>query len=207
MSSLYELQQAGPQPSSTNPVHQRALDIAATHDAAIAKVRADSSLSPDGRAAAMAPHYLRAKTDMAKLQEQTAQDTAQHVARLHRQAFGAPNGAVESMSYRDAVGRADAVNDPSLAAHLMERAMRMGDELQARALAQRASEMGWHRVLSTYTDTHPDAAAALTELAARSTGAMMQGLADAGHYYVPKPNELAHLQDHEISAYVARHGG
>lgn len=206
MSSLWQLQQDGPQPSTSNPNHAKALDIAAAHDAAVAKVRANGTLSPAGKAAAMAPHYLRAKADMAALQAQTATDTAAHVAKLHRAAFGAPAGVVEAMSFRDAVGRADAIDDPTLANHLLQRAMRSGDELQARALAQRAHEMGWSVVLSHYLDVHPDAAAALNEIAARSTGALMQNLSDAGHYFVPMPNELAHLQDHEIQSYVARNG-
>lgn len=204
--SLWQLQQDGPQPSTSNPTHAAALAINEAHTAAIDKVRANNALSPAGKAAALAPHYLRARADMAKLQEQTAAATAKHVQSLHKAAFGAPTGAVEGMSYRDALGRADAIDDPAMAAHLMERAQRGGDALMARALGQRAADMGWSVVLAKYVDANPAAGAALTELAARSAGAMMQQLADAAHFHVAKPSELAGLQDHEIESYVAKNG-
>lgn len=54
MPSLYELQQAGPQPSTLDPVHQKAAAITAAADAATAKVCADGTLSLAGRQAAMA---------------------------------------------------------------------------------------------------------------------------------------------------------
>lgn len=204
--SLWQLQQDGPQPTATNPAHQHALSINEAHAKAVERVRANNTLSPAGKAAAIAPHYLRAKADMADLQAKAGADTAQHVAKLHRAAFGAPAGAVEGMSFRDAVGRADAVTDPAMADHLMDRARRGGDALMAKALGQRAAEMGWSVVLAKYVDANPAAGAALTELAARSAGAMMQGLTDAAHFHVPKPTELAHLQDHEIQSYVSRDG-
>ncbi len=202
--SLWQQQQDGPQPRTTNPAHEQAMVITDAHAAAVEKIRANRTLSHEGRQVAMAPVYARAKSQLGDLQAQTEADQAARVVTLHRQAFGVPADPIAAMSYRDAQGRAAAIDDPNMADHLMQRALLTGDELMAKALAQHAADRGWPAVLNRYLDVHPEAAAALTELA--NTGGL-RSFVDVAHYFLPKPIELAAMQDHQIAALAAQQQG
>lgn len=207
MASLYELQQAGEQPRPSNPNHEAALKITEAHAAAVDKVRRNPTLSNEGKALAMAPLHVAAQAQMAAVQAKAQADTAARVTSLHRTAFGVPTDPISAMSYRDAQGRAAAVDDPSVADWQLQRSLQTGDDLQARALAQRSSEMGWSGPLSRYVEANPAAGAALAELAARNSGQVTQIMADSAHYWLPRPSELAHLQDHEIERLAAARDG
>lgn len=208
VASLYELQRQGEQPATdANPNYTAAQAVTAAHDDAVAKVRADTSLSAAGRAARLAPIHTRAKQQLAELQATAAADTAAHVTRLHRQAFGAPRDPVESLNYRDAQSRAEAINDPSVADWSMAKAIQYGDGLLARAIAARSHDMGWSGPLTRYTAVNPDAGHALNELAVRAAGKITETMADTANYWLPAPDELAHLQPHQIDALAEQQAG
>ena len=128
--------------------------------------------------------------------------TTRRVSELTRTAFGVPSDPIAAMSYRDALGRAEQIDNPQIAAMKLTQSIETGDTLMAQALARHASESGWNSVLEQYTAATPSAGRALTQLAEiqRDQSSVQNIFMDAAHFMVQKPAELSKLQDYQIEA-------
>lgn len=203
MASLYEAQQqraAGQR--TTDPTLIAAAQI---HDAATKgydRIRNDATLSPAGKQAQMAPVYRRAAQQLADLDAKSQAQVKARKTELTRAAFGVPSDPIAAMSYRDAIGRAEQIDQPRAAADRLNRALDTGDNLMAQAIAQHAAEQGWHDVLGAYTAAKPTAGDALTKLGQLQSQQQDLGnqLQRAAYFRVPKPTELDRMHDWQIES-------
>ncbi len=144
-------------------------DIAAVREDYSTKVdtvRADTSLSDQGRQQRLAELYVDASDRVAALE--VREDEAAEVE--HRtavtSAFAAPDRS-EAATYRDALDRTEAISSTGDASALLERAVSSGDKSLARAVAKRATEKaigappvtgaadGWLDVVDAYVAAYP----------------------------------------------------
>jgi len=169
------------------------------------RFRGRGDLSTAGILTGIGGIYLKAQSAMASLQIKAGEDRVAQTARLTAVAFGIDDiagtnpldRASAAMSYRDALDRAGALDDPSDALLLLQRASDTGDELLARAIAQQAwsQGLGWDEPLNVYVATRPNVAQALADLRAMAGPV---GAQDLFAFVLNRPAELAGLQDWQI---------
>ena len=104
------------------------------------------------------------------------------------------------MSYRDALGRAEQIDDPSVATYKLQDALETGDVLMAKAIAKKATDSGWLDTLDTYTAATPQARAALSELTELQAyeNSPQRMFMDAAHFQPHVPTELTGMHDYQI---------
>lgn len=178
------------------------------------EIRADKTLSDDGRRAHLARAYLAAKRDM---QQVLDKDSAARDKR-HREAeealFGfhdvvpwtvAHNDPAVAISRRDATDRAGALKTPTEALSLLARANASGDRILGKAVAAHAYEQGWTAVIDAYAQREPAFADKVAQLdQARGGGAGL--FAESMAYSLPRPSELGHADEHAVAQMVAEQG-
>jgi hypothetical protein len=128
---------------------RRVSRIQARLDETIENLRANPSLSPQGRRAEMA----RATVDATKLADRLRNETvtARKTERdqLVRHLFGAESASAV-MLVRDAQDRAAKIETPEAAATALRQAQLAGDRTLGRAIAHSATTHGWTPVLDAY---------------------------------------------------------
>lgn len=197
------------------PLIEQADRIRQNAETAYGQIRSNGDLTVDAIRARLAAVYLDAKTRMDSLHAEATDGYQASWQKALIAAFGtsdlastAADRAALSLSYRDAQDRAAALDSDRAAADLLSRANDTGDELLARAVAQRAWEMGgqlggvgWGDVLDTFTSTRPRAAAAIATLVnLQGSGRNASSLFA---WMIATPSELAGMSDYQISALAA----
>jgi hypothetical protein len=192
---------------------QTADQIRQTAEDAYNGYRSDGRLNSATIRAGIASAYMAAKQKMDRLramstdQAQNARDTAL------RAAFGSPAAdPVSIVAARDAADRAAQLgnDDWHQALDLLARADLHQDESLARAVAQRAWELGtsgdgtWGEVLDRFTATRPQAAQAIAQLASNQVKPMA-GVLFA--FILPRPPELASVDDWALPGLAAQVAG
>lgn len=192
----------------SDSVHLQAAAIRDMAENAYTRVRGDGRFSVDAIRAAVAAAYLKARDEMTALQQRVTND-AEARTRTATAAIWSIDDiagndpatrAAVSMSYRDAQERAAEIpfDRPQDAVELLKRAEDSGDEVLARAVAQRAWACGalgeWADVLNAYTSTRPKAAAALTQLSERTKMTAQ----DLFAFALAKPAELQAFDDWQL---------
>lgn len=182
--------------------HDRALEIHNRYRSTFDSISNNSDLSDDGKIRRLAPAYVAYRDELARLQSDTQAATAHRVQSLSRAAFGVPTDPIAAMSYRDALGRAEQIDDPRVAEMKLRQALETGDDLMAQAVARHASESGWNDVLDSYLSVKPAAGQAMQELQQiQAQEANLQAkFMSAAHYMPSKPSELSRMQEHQIEA-------
>lgn len=167
-----------------------------------AGVRANTHLSAEGKLQHLAPAYLEYRDQLAKIASDDAWRKQQRQTELTRTAFGVPKDPIQAMSYRDALGRADQIDDPSIAKYKIADAIETGDTLMAQALAKTATDKGWHDAVQTYLDAVPTAAQAVTQLSELQAhlNDPQQIFSDSAHFMPQRPAELERVHDSQLVA-------
>lgn len=156
---------------------RRIRTIANTYSAEVKRIQANSDLSPTGKQRALAALRHRRQTEIDTIKSQANEVYVSHRAKLERELFGIhdiPNDIAASINWRDAVDRVSGLKTGADAQLMLRRAIRHGDGLLCRAIADRAWEMagsimngtGWGEVIGEYfNQVRPDLADKAEELA------------------------------------------
>lgn len=146
--------------------------------------------------------YVQAKDRLAELRQAEDAELAAHRHSIERQLFGLPAGAdmTAIISFRNAMDRAERIENPYEASTLIERAYLSGDDVLAAAVLSRSLTAGWPAVADHYADRYPAKAELIAQRAAidgasGSPTALRDGLAREGSYYLPVPPEVARVAD------------
>ncbi|HEY5454142.1 MAG TPA: hypothetical protein VIJ96_01605 [Acidothermaceae bacterium] len=189
-------------------VKTQANDIREAAEVGYARYRGNGNLSAAGILQGIAKTYLDAKTQMDTLQVSATTGATANLNALMTKVFGIDDlaggdpvkRAATSMSYRDALDRAQTCETPEDALALLARANTVGDELLARAVAQVAWSNGaigaWADVLDTFASTRPVAERALGELYDLNTSKVFA--VDVFAFILPKPSELSPYGEYQI---------
>ncbi|WP_037164264.1 hypothetical protein [Rhodococcoides fascians] len=150
---------------------QQSQDAINTYREQLDTIRADTTLSKNGRRQQIAKAYdtARAAVDHAAEKHQWTKNT--HRQKLERTVFGPPTKTLtgsDAISWRDAQDRAakllpssytEPVDNSVLEAEaltLLNRALQSGDDHLARAVVTVAFDMRWADVADTYAQASPD---------------------------------------------------
>lgn len=157
-------------------------------------IRADRSLSDQGKRQQMALAMLEARTKLDQLRVAETTRRAERRAQLEAQLFGVGTDPLSRSDYRDALDRAEREDKLTGALRLQQRAQRLQDSTLAKAVAAVAVERaGWDVILDRYVAAAgPGAQSALDELRSIDAGTAdaTQQLGRSAVYTPPMPPEL-----------------
>ncbi|QSZ54496.1 hypothetical protein RI444_07650 [Paenarthrobacter sp. AT5] len=170
----------------------------------IEAIRANRNLSPEGKRAQIASVYLRAKKEVAKLEQQEATARANRIHSLRKSVFGLGLGyqsAQDMISYRDAQDRVASLghDDEDKASQLLDRAELSGDTVLASAVVNRALEAGWVNVANAYIEAHPHYGSMVEELwdlnqaSPENETNIGKAFENSFAFHLEKPHEIGHL--------------
>lgn len=143
-------------------------------------IRADTRLSDAGKAEETERIRTALIAQLGALQADEDRIVGDKLRSLERTVLGVVGvDPAEAISYRDATERATAIDNLQVASEAMRRALISYDPPLAKALLNRALEMGWTEVADQYKAENPGVADALTDL---------QRLKN----YVADPNRMVH---------------
>jgi hypothetical protein len=181
---------------------EQALALHEQYGAHFDRIRGNTALSDEGKRQQLAPAYVDYRNKLNQIAENATATTARRKTDLIRSAFGIPTDPIAAMSYRDALGRADEIDDPSVATYKLHDALETGDVLMAKAIAKKAADTGWADTLDVYTAATPQAGAALTALSQLQAyeNSPQRMFMDAAHFQPQPPPELAGMQDWQIDS-------
>ena len=180
-------------------------EVAATQ---VQRIRDRKELSAEAKRSAIARVHLGQKAQLAALQEKANQDIAAGRRAATAAAFGiddlagdATSRLTAAVSYRDAQDRVAKLKSPAEALQKLQWAEGSGDELLARAVAQRAYEQrrtdpSWQEALDSYLSTRPKAQQAVSDLLAADRPVNARQLFA---FAAPSPSEVAGLADHQLT--------
>lgn len=186
--------------SGTTGEQVKAYEVNAAYQRDIADVRADGSLSNEGKVSKMAAIYTAAAETLRGLQGQEQASEGEKRAHLLRELFGIRGTADPSaaISYRDAQDRAGSLLDERDAVRLIEQADLSGDEHLARAVARCAYDNGWGDVLTAFAASRPQLASKIQELRELQPS-IDRILGAGGSFAIVKPTELERYSDVTIA--------
>lgn len=150
----------------------KAAQIRNTATEKIKEVQADRSLSDVGKGQQIRTIREKANSEIAQLRQSRDGELNARAKTLRSQLFtpGHKLAATETektigtMSYRDAIFRAESFASPDIALRMIERARATGDDLLARAIAFVSYERNWPTVLDQYIGADDVSRNALNEL-------------------------------------------
>lgn len=159
------------------------------------EIRADDTLSDEGKRAQIENLYNATKARLEEHLKSTKGDRDARVTALQRRLFGTVGmTSHDAISYRDATDRASAVATEDEAVSMMKSAIVSDDKILQGTLLKRAYDakdltgMPWMNVINTYEAAHPTDADALQELL--DLIARADGFGMAVFSILPKPAEL-----------------
>jgi hypothetical protein len=164
-------------------------------------IRGHKGYSDTGRRLELAKAYRKTRTQAAALREEFTAENRARRRELEKRLFGIPSGG-DAAAYRDAVDRAEKVINAEAAEAMLARALRTGDDLLARAVADRARQLGANNVVQSYAD---DAGMtnALEQLGQVQTGE--KGIGVTVLFGVRAPEELHGLEnDGALDDFITR---
>ena len=178
---------------------------------ALERIRRNDHLSEGGKRVRIAQAYVDAKDAMTAALGDLEFGVAQQRRALELAAFSPQSGSLtttqkvaQDASYRDALSRADQLQDQDEATALLQRAGRTGDDLLAQAVAVIAAERMWPSVLDTYAAEHPshaDAVGQLIDLNRTERDPNWQ-VSRSMHVSLSRPDELAGIPDHDLHTFI-----
>lgn len=181
--------------------------IRARHTALANDINNRRDLSADGRKRQLARLQVDAKRELRALREQAAAANAARRDQIMDRLFRNPDSYDSSavISYRDALERADRVNNPTEAASLLKLAQRTGDAALARAVAAKALDAamsdrnggdGWVNVVNAWGAEDNGRDELLTELSEiTAVDAPTSRLQDSFQFAVHAPRGLSRDDD------------
>lgn len=155
--------------------------------------------------ALLAREYRRAADEARDRAAEHRREEQERAAEAGRRIYGADDlrGASDpatfAMSFRDAQERVASFSDADAAGRALDRALRSGDALMARAIAGRAVERGWSTVRKAYAAANPEWGQAAESM---SDTKLSVGLGAAIIFGVRKPAELGRMSDGDIDRLI-----
>jgi hypothetical protein len=184
----------------------QATAIQTTYQANVAKIRANASLSGNGKRIELAKEYTTAKTASDALLEDQGATSATRNATLERQLFGLPINAptADTVSYRDALDRVSNIDwtSPDASgelARMYANAKLSNDTILGKAILSQAFAFRNVDLINQYAEDNPSQAAAIDELWT-AQNANRSNLLGNMAFYTMKPTELGALDDVSIAA-------
>lgn len=181
----------------------------------IEQIRGNVMLSEEGKRRQMAVARHRALAEITQLREAATAAWSARKAELEKQLFSIrdqANGVEAAISYRDAQDRVAELKTAAEAQLLLRRAIRTGDDLLARALFERAWDVGgdrmagsgWTEIIHAYVEQlRPDLAPAVEELAVLQNADTRAGrMAEQMETGVHVPPEIAAMSPAEVAQAV-----
>lgn len=164
------------------------------------RIRKDVTLSDDGRRRQLAKVTLATRQQLDDLKAKFNADREGNLDRAAKRLFGPPvsysspeaNAALKA-SYRDAIARADAIQDRTEAERIFRLAGDTGDEVMMRALAATAVRRGWRDIVGAYGQTDPhwlQDLGELEELEAEANRGPTTKMAESMGFSFAAPSEL-----------------
>lgn len=181
-----------------------ATQLRAAFAAKTAEIKGRRDLNDEGRALQLGRAYVRNRDEMTKLKRGRIESRDRRRAELQQRLFGNPRtwDSASTISYRDALDRADRLKSPDESSALLERAIMSGDEILGRAVAMKAlgrigpagtGNHGWAQVVDRWVETQPTGTVEyvqeLFDIMDESTSAQAR-LALNMEYTLPRPAEL-----------------
>lgn len=174
--------------------------------AELARHRANTQLSPEGRQRAIAKAYTRAQDKLDSIRQTQVKTTANARNDVEARLFGLPkySDPAAVIGYRDAQDRAGRIENVGEAQQMLRRAQISGDTQLARAILGRAFETGWGDVVDAYVEADPSIANDVDSLINLNVGdaraaTRAERLATDMTYKVGRPQELSGLNDTKIA--------
>ena len=155
------------------------------------EIRDNRSLDERGRKREIAKVVLAHRKKAAALREDFNATGKARRKELEMRLFGLPEGG-DSLSYRNAIDRAEAIKSPLAAEALLAQAQGTGDTLLGRAVARYAASKGWWDIAGTYA-AEAGHSLALDELSGMGSRTQ-DALGEAALFAVPNPPELGGLR-------------
>lgn len=184
--------------TGNTPQQQKALKLKGEYQQLVEDIRNNRTLSAHGKQKELARLYIDYKPRMEALEQEETSTAQTRAKALRRELFGLsgyvdPNTAI---SYRDAQDRAANIQDEDAAMSLLNRAELSGDTSLAKAVAAKAFDSGWNRVINEYADANPTSESKFNELIeiesyGKGSAGFAQILSQAMTYGVDKPAELS----------------
>jgi hypothetical protein len=181
--------------------------LRATLEDKVSRIRANESLTPAAKTAAIAKLTIQAKAQMAELESAADTERQATLRKATAAAFGtkdltrnatpAEQVTIEA-SHRDALARVSDITDADKLGTIQSQANDVGDELLARAAARQAFTLGklgnGAAVVNDYAATRPAAKAAIDTLLAPKSANMAEAL----RFALPMPSELGNATDYDL---------
>lgn len=197
-------------PKMTDSVRQKAEGIHAELSASVAAIRANQDLNHDGRQRQIAASYVRAKRELDQLRQEFMRGADASAKVLSKDIFGAAvTVGADAISARDAADRASRLADAQEALDLLRMAEENGDDVLARAVAQRShrearhapfGNEGWSEVLAGYLEHRPAVADRMAELERAQAEDLETNFRNEGHFFVVPPTEISQFSESALAA-------
>lgn len=178
----------------------QAATLNASFNATVERIRANPTLSPEGKRRQIASAYLDTTAAIQKLQADEKANIEAKRVELNRNVFGTQDTDPSSIiAFRDAQDRADRLTTADEAQRLLDRSMLNGDDTLASAILERALGEAWRNVVDEYTAKNPDRASQLADLSSiNNYGSRANVFNTYVAYATPLPAELSGLQPAQI---------
>lgn len=122
----------------------------------VAAIRANKSLTPEGKRRELALATLAARRNADRGRQEHAAEREKQLATARRIAFGslAQMEGADALSVRDAADRAAKITNPDAAKSALSNAILTDDRVFAKAVAAHAHSRGWSTVAAQYGDEY-----------------------------------------------------
>ena len=187
---------------ASTPNRQKIVALRAAYNAALADIRGDASLSELGKTQMIARAWTNTRAEIARLSQLDFDAQVKRYNDVERQVFGpAATSGADAVSFRDAVDRADRLENPDAALKALGNAELSGDQVLAKAVVMRAWQADWSTVVDQYAVNHPTVTDKLAELSAlrQSLDGRASRLGGNIGASLIKPTELADKMLDEIT--------
>ncbi|MFJ6500867.1 hypothetical protein [Streptomyces virginiae] len=180
--------------------------IRATYQQQLDRIQNNRAYSDHARQVLAAKAWSQAAQQLEQVRQSELADLAGRRDRLNRKMFGSTGTADPNtmLARRDAADRAAAIDNPRIAADMLERAARDGDHTLAQAVAAHANSYGWTEVVDQYAAGNPEFAEAAQEWNdLPGTGDQFWETKHGMTFLLPKPGTLDRLSDSQAHALAA----
>jgi hypothetical protein len=180
--------------------------IRAAYQQQLDRIQNNRAYSDHARQVLAAKAWSQASQQLEQVRQTELAELASRRDQLNRKMFGSTStsdpGTV--LARRDAADRAAAIDNPRIAADMLDRAARDGDRTLAQAVAAHANTYGWTDVVDQYAASNPEFAEAAKEWnALPGTGDQFWETKHGMSFLLTKPSGLDRLSDGQAHALAA----
>ncbi|MFD4135544.1 hypothetical protein [Streptomyces goshikiensis] len=183
--------------------------IRATYQQQLNRIQNHRAYSDHARQVLAAKAWSHASQQLEQVRQAELAHLASRRDQLNRKMFGSAGSAGSAdpgtvLARRDAADRAAAIDNPRIAASMLERAARDGDRTLAQAVAAHANTYGWTEVVNQYAADNPSFAEAAQEWnSLPGTGDDFWETKHGMNFLLAKPGSIDRLSDSQAHALAA----